>query len=302
MMPLQAILAQLEQSILGKPLPLRLALASVLAKGHLLIQDLPGMGKTTLAHALASALGLDFRRQQFTADMIPADVLGGNIFDPQAGQLRFHPGAVFTQVLLADELNRASPKAQSALLEAMEEGQVSLEGVSYPLPQPFFVIATQNPVTQLGTFPLPESQLDRFLLSISLGYPSAEAERALLSQGQRHGRQAPASACIDAQQLQAWQAEVAKIRVRDPVLDYIQALLLASRAPERFALGLSPRAGQGLLRASQAWAFLEQRAFVVPEDVQQVFVALAGHRLVGQGQEPGIWLAEQLLEQVDVPL
>ncbi|HRH80131.1 MAG TPA: AAA family ATPase [Thiobacillaceae bacterium] len=276
--PFPQVLAQLDAAVLGKSRQTRLALACLLARGHLLIEDLPGVGKTTLAHALAHTLGLEFKRIQFTSDLLPADVLGYSVFDRDSGGFRFHPGPIFSQLILADEINRATPKAQSALLEAMEEGQVTLEGVTRPLPNPFFVIATQNPFTQAGVYPLPESQLDRFLMRLTLGYPDRAAERALLAGGNR----APAAmdALLEPAALSAIQAEVERVRLADPLLDYIQALVEHTRAAGRFLHGLSPRAGLGIARAARAWAWLGGRDYAVPEDVQAVFPAVAGHRLL----------------------
>ena len=235
--------AAVEQVILGKPVQIRLCLACLLARGHLLLEDVPGVGKTTLAHTLARVLGLDWRRLQFTSDLLPADVIGVSVFDRVTQQFQFRPGPVFTQLLLADEINRASPKAQSALLEAMEERQVSVDGVTHPLPEPFFVVATQNPHEQLGAFGLPESQLDRFLMRVSLGYPDREAERALLLAGARHELLEATSAVLNPAELLAAQRAVRAIYVGAPLLDYVQALVARSRT--LFQLGLSPRAAQG---------------------------------------------------------
>jgi MoxR-like ATPase len=276
--PFPQILAQLDAALLGKSHQTRLALACLLARGHLLIEDLPGVGKTTLAHALAHTLGLEFKRIQFTSDLLPADVLGYSVYDRDSGGFRFHPGPIFSQLILADEINRATPKAQSALLEAMEEGQVTLEGATRALPAPFFVIATQNPFTQAGVYPLPESQLDRFLMRLTLGYPDRAAERALLA-GQNRPPAALA-ALLEPSALVARQREVDAVRLAEPLLDYIQALVEHSRAPGRFLHGLSPRAGLGIARAARAWAWLDGRDYVVPEDVQRIFPAVAGHRLL----------------------
>ncbi|WP_336366759.1 AAA family ATPase [Marinobacter sp. C2H3] len=265
--------------LLGKDRQVRLALCGLLARGHLLIEDIPGMGKTTLAHALARILGLSYRRIQFTNDMLPADVLGYSLFDRQAGGLVFHPGPIFAQVVLADEINRASPRTQSALLEAMEERQVSIEGETRPLPRPFFVIATQNPVEQGGTFPLPESQLDRFLMRISLGYPDPAAERALLEGEDRRAMSDRLGPMMDADRLAALQEQVDAVTASPALLDYLQRLLTQSRQMPGVLYGLSPRAGLGLLRAARAWALMAGRQHVLPDDVQAVFPSIAGHRL-----------------------
>ncbi|MBL1275714.1 MAG: MoxR family ATPase [Ectothiorhodospiraceae bacterium] len=265
--------------ILGKEHEIRLSLACLLARGHLLIEDLPGVGKTTLAHVLAQTLGLQYQRIQFTSDLLPADILGVSIFDKSDSGFHFHPGPIFAQLILADEVNRATPKAQSALLEAMEEGQVTTEGETRPLPTPFFVIATQNPTYQIGTFPLPESQLDRFLMRISLGYPGVEAERALLTGQDRRSMLKTLSACTDPAQLAELQSAADQIHASDALLDYIQALLTFSREAPQFAAGLSPRAGLALLHAAKAWALLDGRNHALPEDVQTVLPHVVGHRL-----------------------
>jgi MoxR-like ATPase len=277
--------------ILGKDHELRLALTCLLARGHLLIEDVPGVGKTTLAHLLARLLGLEYARIQFTSDLLPADVIGVAIYDRTSETFRFHPGPIFSQLVLADEINRATPKAQSALLEAMEERQVTVEGETRPLPEPFFVIATQNPLFQIGTFPLPESQLDRFLMRIRLGYPAAAQEKQLLAGEDRRAlvaRQAPA---LTNAELLALQQRVTEIHAAAPIIDYIHAILQFTRGSERFIYGLSPRAGLGLLRAAKAWALLEKREYVIPEDVQTVLPACAIHRLMGG--EPGQRFAEE---------
>ncbi len=296
---LQQALAQVNRVVLGKENQVRLCLACLLARGHLLIEDAPGVGKTTLAHALARTLGLEFHRIQFTSDLLPADILGAAIYDRESAQFSFHPGPIFAQVILADEINRASPKAQSALLEAMEEGQVSIEGETRPLPSPFFVIATQNPSDQAGAFPLPDSQLDRFLMRIRLGYPDHAAERALLQGRDRRDLLANLPAILNPADFMHLQREVQAVHVSDALLDYLQALLAASRSDSRFAAGLSPRAGLGFLHAAQAWAYLQGRAFVQPEDVQAVMPALVPHRLfpaVGLANPADDWAARILLE------
>jgi MoxR-like ATPase len=273
------IIAEANKIILGKDTQIRLALACLFARGHLLIEDLPGIGKTTLAHTLARLLGLRFSRIQFTSDMLPADIIGISIFERESGEFRFLPGALFTQVLLADEINRATPKTQSALLEAMEEKQVTVEGRSLPLPSPFFVIATQNPSTQIGTFPLPESQLDRFLMRIEIGYPDRDAERALLENGGR--RHAPEAILANPASfpLEDIQRAASKVHAAPPLLDYVQNLVDLTRHHTNFMYGLSPRAALGLLAVARAWAFIAGREMLLPEDVQAVFPSIAAHRL-----------------------
>ena len=297
---IHATLAQLNKVILGKEQQVRLALTCLLANGHLLLEDLPGMGKTTLAHALATVCGLDYKRVQFTSDLLPADVIGATVFEAHSGQFRFHPGAVFSQIFLADELNRASPKAQSALLEAMEEQQVSVDGTSHRLPAPFFVIATQNPSTQAGTFPLPESQLDRFLLRISLGYPDPVVERELLKGRSGRNLLANLQPVLNAQRLKALQSLIPQVKMTDALLDYLQRLIAQTRQREVCQLGLSPRGAQALVKSAQAWALLQGRGHVLPEDVQAVFVAVAGHRLIGRTETHGEQLARHILNSVDV--
>ncbi|GGB96920.1 hypothetical protein GCM10007205_02750 [Oxalicibacterium flavum] len=274
-----AVARQVGEIVVGKETQVRQALACLLAGGHLLIEDVPGVGKTTLAHALAISLGLQFNRQQFTSDLLPADVIGISIFDREKSSFVFHPGPVFTQVLLADEINRATPKAQSALLEAMEERQVTADGVTRALPEPFFVIATQNPTHQLGTFPLPESQMDRFMMCISLGYPDAAAERALLLGEDRRLLMKSLPVAMRPHDLLDAQAALREIHVAPALVDYLQALAQASRENGMFAEGLSPRAAIALLQAARAWAALEGRNHVLPEDVQAVLVPVAAHRL-----------------------
>lgn len=275
---IQAVLGEIGQIILDKPVQIRLSIACLLAGGHLLLQDLPGMGKTTLAESLSRVLGLDYRRVQFTSDMLPADILGLSIFNPESQQFEFRAGPIFTQILLADEINRSSPKTQSALLEAMEERQVSQDGVTRALPAPFFVIATQNPLQQSGVYPLPESQLDRFLMCLSLGYPSVQAERDLLLGVDRRELLAALQPLLNTAILQQWQAWVVQLHVATPVLDYLQRLVAKSRE-SRQHVGLSTRGVLALKRAAQAYAFVQGRHFVTPEDVQAVFVAVADHRL-----------------------
>lgn len=273
------VLAAANQIILGKESQIRLALSCLLAHGHLLIEDLPGVGKTTLANTLARLLGLQFSRIQFTSDMLPADIIGVSIFDRDKTEFKFLPGPVFTQVLLADEINRATPKTQSALLEAMEERQVTIEGQTRLLPELFFVIATQNPSFQIGTFPLPESQLDRFMLRIELGYPDRKAERVLLEGGGQREKLPTLTACLSPNQLASLQLQAAAIHVSPALLDYVQLLIEATRNAQDFVHGLSPRAALSLLAAARAWAFVDGRKMVLPEDVQAVLPGVACHRL-----------------------
>src|SRR5512132_651010 len=279
--PTEAVVAAAGQVILGKERQIRLAMACILARGHLLIEDVPGVGKTTLSHALARLLGLEYQRIQFTSDLLPADIIGVSIFDREKSVFRFHPGPIFAHIILADEINRASPKAQSALLEAMEEHQVTAEGEARLLPEPFFVIATQNPMHQVGTFPLPESQLDRFLMRISLGYPDAKAERELLRGAERRDMITHLQPARTAAQLAELQKAVPAMQVSDALLDYVQQLIQHTRTSPKFTQGLSPRAGVALLRAAQAWAMMEGRRQVLPEDVQAILPAVVGHRLHG---------------------
>jgi len=274
-----AAVAGLNGIILGKEQQIRLCLACLLARGHLLIEDIPGVGKTTLAHALARTLGLSYQRIQFTSDLLPADIIGVSIFEPESGQFRFHRGPVFAQLVLADEVNRATPKAQSALLEAMEEHQVTADGQTYPMTEPFFVIATQNPVYQIGTFPLPESQLDRFLMRIQIGYPEAALERQLLLGRDRRDLLVSLAPALSAQQLLRLQGEVPDVHASEALLDYVQAIARYTREAAEFEAGLSPRAVIALLRAAQAWALMHSHPGVLPEDVQAVLPSVVGHRL-----------------------
>lgn len=291
--------------ILGKEQQLRLALTCLLARGHLLIEDLPGVGKTTLAHALATVLGLHYQRIQFTSDLLPADILGVSIYNRDTSDFQFHPGPVFSHIVLADEINRATPKTQSALLEAMEEHQITIEGETRELPQPFLVIATQNPLYQIGTFPLPESQLDRFLMCIELGYPDADAERRLLQGDDRRNLLAGVQPVMSASELLKLQHQVDDIHAADALLDYLQALLEFSRLSPQYQNGLSPRAGLALLHSAKAWALLAGRDLVLPEDLQTVLPAVVGHRLqpAGDQTEPltGNEGVRLLLESVPVP-
>ncbi len=303
---LAGVLAQLDRIVVGKRDALRLAFACLLARGHLLIEDIPGVGKSTLAQALATTLGLKYARVQFTSDLLPADVLGVSIFDTETRAFRFHPGPIFHSVVLADEINRAPPKTQSALMEAMEERQVSQDGQTRKLPDPFFVIATQNPVEQIGAYPLPESQLDRFLMAIEIGYPDPAAERELLVSGDRRVQLATLPALADPPTLSEWQREATAVHVAPALLDYLQALLAATRgnvgsgADAGARRGLSPRAGLLLLSAARAWALLSGRPMVLPEDVQAVFPSVAGHRLAG-GARAGALQAQALLRSVALP-
>jgi MoxR-like ATPase len=297
-------LATLEQVILGKPQQIRLCLACLLARGHLLIEDVPGVGKTTLAHALAHVLGLVWQRVQFTSDLLPADIIGVSVFDRASQKFHFRRGPIFTQLLLADEVNRASPRTQSALLEAMEERQVSVDGTTYVLPEPFFVVATQNPHEQLGTFSLPESQLDRFLMRVTLGYPDAAHERELLRGGERRELLPALTPALSASGVIALQRAVRTVHVAEPLLDYLQALIARTRDASELKLGLSPRAGQALIRAAQAWAYLAGRAAVLPEDVQAVVPAVAAHRRERRDAalEAASDLAQEMIRAVAVPL
>lgn len=276
---LNACINAVNQVVLGKEQAVQLAMACLLARGHLLIEDLPGMGKTTLSHALAHVLGLKYQRIQFTSDLLPGDILGTSVFDRETGQFIFHAGPVFTELLLADEINRATPKSQSALLEAMEEGQVTIEGATRPLPDPFFVIATQNPVSQGGTFSLPESQLDRFLMRLSLGYPSAAAERQLLLGSSRRQLLTQLKPLIECDDLLRAQQQVSEVRASDALVSYILRLVEATRTHAQLEFGLSPRGSLALLAAAKAWAFLAGRDYVIPEDVQVVLPSVASHRL-----------------------
>jgi len=302
---INAIADQINGIILGKSGQIRLAIACLLARGHLLIEDVPGVGKTTLAHAIATCLGLRFQRIQFTSDLLPADIIGVSVYNRDSGRFEFHPGPVFTNVVLADEVNRATPRAQSALLEAMEENQVTTEGETRALPQPFFVIATQNPSHQIGTFPLPESQLDRFLMRLELGYPDAAAERELLNGSDRRALLAGLKPHIGPDDLLRLQTEVEQVHAAPALLDYLQALLNHTRQDPAFAHGLSPRAGLALLHGARAWAYMDGRKNVLPEDLQAVLPAVVAHRLAAAngdgGTGSGARLAEQLLQQVAIP-
>ena len=298
---IETLVSQVSEIIVGKQDAVRLAISCVLARGHLLIEDLPGVGKTTLSQALARSLGLEFRRIQFTSDLLPADILGNSIYDRERQRFIFHAGPLFSQVVLIDEVNRATPKTQSALLEAMEENHVTIDGVTHPLPAPFFVLATQNPQHQVGTFPLPESQLDRFLMRIELGVPDRAAERVMLLGADRRELMRTLPPVMSAEALADIQTAVRKVHASPALLDYLQDLLDASR--RRHRTGLSPRAGLALLRASQAWALMQGREMVLPEDIQAVGASVMAHRL-GQdleSAETGRTLAQSLLREVAVP-
>ncbi|MDD1620407.1 MAG: MoxR family ATPase [Methylococcaceae bacterium] len=296
---LSGLLAAANSIILGKQPQIRLAVCCLLAKGHLLIEDIPGVGKTTLAHTLAQLFGLEYQRIQFTSDILPADMIGSSVFDNRNQSFTFHPGPIFKQMILADEINRATPKAQSALLEAMEERQVTVEGKTYALPEPFFVIATQNPSYQIGTFPLPESQLDRFLMRIELGYPSHQAERELLTGKPRYGLIKELPVELPPEQLAALQQGVSEVYASPALLDYLQAIIAFSRQSGEYPCGLSPRAGLALLTAAKAWAFMDGRKAVLPEDVQAVLPAVAGHRL-RPGSNDSESIVAPILTQVPV--
>jgi len=286
--------------ILGKEQQIRLSLCCLLTGGHLLIEDIPGVGKTTLAHTLAKLMGLEYQRIQFTSDLLPSDIIGATIYNPEQHEFSFHKGALFNQMVLADEINRATPKAQSALLEAMEERQITVEGKTYPLPRPFFVIATQNPSHQLGTFPLPESQLDRFLMRIELGYPNQEAERELLTGQSRYKLIETLEVQLAAQTLLQMQQAVNQVYASPALLDYLQALINFTRESDEYHMGLSPRAGLALLSAAKAWAYMQQRESVIPEDVQAVLASVAGHRLRA-GQTNSENIVAPMLANVAIP-
>ena len=281
---LVAAVNQINALVLGKPREVRLAFTTLLAGGHLLIEDLPGLGKTTLARAMAATLALDFQRMQFTSDLLPSDIIGVSIFDPTAREFRFHPGPVFAQLLLADEINRAPPRTQSALLEAMAEQQVTVDGVCHALPHPFFVMATQNPADLAGTFPLPDSQLDRFLLRLQLGYPGADAEREMLAGADRREMIAKVMPQLTSEDLMALRASVASVHTSDALIAYVQGLLAESRRHKGVRVGLSPRAGLALLQGARAHALIAGRAHALPEDVQALFVEVAAHRLVPEAE------------------
>lgn len=299
---LTAAIAEISRVLYGKEDVIKQALACLLARGHLLIEDLPGLGKTTLASAIAKVTGLDYRRVQFTSDMLPADLTGFSMLNQDTKEFDFQPGPVFCQLLLADEINRSSPKTQSALLESMEERQVSVEGVSHQLPEPFFVIATQNPFSLAGTFPLPESQLDRFLMRISMGYPESVDERQILSGNDPRSQMDELQVVLDAQELGRLQAIVAEVRTSDAVLDYVQRLIAATRVGGDFVHGISPRGGMALMQCSRAWALLSGRDYVTPDDVQAVVGPVFGHRLTtkSSGAQASLEMMVEWSQQVDV--
>ena len=301
---IEPVLEALGRMIVGKSEHLKLSVTCLLAGGHLLIEDVPGVGKTTLAHSLAKALGLTYQRIQFTSDLLPADVLGVSVYQRDNGRFEFHKGPIFSQLVLADEINRATPKAQSALLEAMEERQVTADGTTYRLPSPFFVVATRNPTHQIGTFPLPESQLDRFLMQIELGYPEPSEERQLLASGERRALVEQLEPALSLEALLHLQELVPAVHVADPLLDYVQAVLAYTRQSGEFASGLSPRAGIGLVRAAQAWALMSGHGGVHPEDVQAVLGSIVAHRLQPaqtSSVERGAAIGAAILEAVPVP-
>ncbi len=300
---IQTAAGEIGKVLLGKDREIRLALCCLLSGGHLLIEDLPGMGKTTLAQALARVFGLDFNRIQFTSDLLPADILGVSIFDPKSGAFSFHQGPVFSQLILADEINRATPKTQSALLEAMEEGQVTVEGETRKLPEPFFVIATQNPVTLAGTFPLPESQLDRFLVRLKIGYPDPRAERQLLETNGTRDQAGTVRNCFSRDDLLQLRRLSAAVTTRASLLDYVQRLIACTRDTSQFHCGLSPRGSIALIRAAKTWACMSGRDHVIPEDVQAVFGAVVEHRLQPHRDsraDASTTLSNHILNQVDV--
>ncbi len=296
------IVAQTSQIILGKELQIRLVLTGLMARGHVLIEDVPGVGKTTLAHVLARVLGLSFQRIQFTSDLLPADIIGVSIYDKEVGQFKFHIGPIFAQMVLADEINRATPKTQSALLEAMEEHQVTVEGETRPLPAPFFVLATQNPLHQIGTFPLPESQLDRFMMRLALGYPDHETERALLKGGNRRDMISDLESSVTVEDIIEIQNAVPQVHVAEALIDYLQAILELSRQSPRYRTGLSPRAGLAVRYCAQAWALMQGRDHVIPEDVQIVLPSVIGHRLIAMAEQHNTQaLVEQLIKEISIP-
>jgi MoxR-like ATPase len=300
---IDAALAEIEGIIVGKPQQIRLAVCCLLASGHCLIEDLPGLGKTTLAQSIAKVFGLDFNRIQFTSDLLPADILGVSIFDPNQQSFSFHPGPIFSHCVLADEINRATPKSQSALLEAMEERQITVEGETRKLHEPFFVIGTQNPIDQAGTFPLPESQLDRFMMKINLGYPDPDSERRLLKGTSRDQLLLEIPQVIDKEQLLDIQRQAEQVHVSEALLDYLQALLAITRQNDRFIYGLSPRAALALLKSAKAWAIMENRNFVEPGDIKAIFSAVSAHRLTpAQTHSSQVdTMLEQILQETPIP-
>lgn len=300
---INGIISQIGSILLGKEYQIKLALTCLFSRGHLLIQDLPGMGKTTLAHAIAKTLGLSYSRIQFTSDLLPADIIGVSVFDKNTAAFSFHPGPIFSQLVLADEINRTTPKTQSALLEAMEEQQVTAEGETRALPVPFFVIATQNPVTQTGTFPLPESQLDRFLMRIELGYPDPSAERELYTGVSPRELLKELGSAVSSEQLHQIQSSAEKVMTAGAILDYVQRIVQFTRTNPEFSYGVSPRGGLALLRCAKTWAFIHGRAHVLPEDVQAVMPSVLGHRLreiADFDDSSGYALVERVLNTIDV--
>ena len=292
------LVKQLEQVLLGKQHQIKLALTCIFAEGHLLIEDQPGMGKTSLSQAMAQSMSLSYQRIQFTSDMLPADILGVTIFDKQQAKFVFHPGPIFKQMILADEINRASPKTQSSLLEAMAEKQITVDGETYVLPSPFFVIATQNPSEQSGTFPLPESQLDRFMMKLSIGYPSPQAEMAMLKDQDKQTRIEPLPQCLNAHSLKEIQQQVNQISASEALLKYILALVKASRETDE-AIGLSPRASKAILKAAKSWAMVQGRQYVVPEDVQTIFPLVAEHRMSRSTNQQSPVISNIILNRVN---
>ncbi len=302
--PLHQVIDAVGQVVLGKERVIRLAVTTLLARGHLLLEDIPGIGKTTLALSLARALGLQFGRIQFTSDLLPADITGTTVFNPKEQTFSFRPGPIFRQVILADEINRATPKTQSALLESMGEGQVSVEGTTYRLPQPFFVVATQNPIEQYGTFPLPESQLDRFFMSLRMDYPARQMEKDLLSRLDSRRRIAAITPVLKAEDVLAAQEKVQHVKAADPLLEYVLDIVWATRRSDRLAMGISPRGAEAIVMAAKAWAYLGGRDYCQPEDVQAVAPAVMRHRLVPRGDYSGMrreQVVEELLATVPVP-
>lgn len=296
---IKQIIENINRVVIGKQQQVKLAVTCLLANGHLLIEDLPGMGKTTLSHALAKTFGLDFHRVQFTSDLLPADILGVNIYDTTKQAFSFHPGPVFSQLLLADEINRSSPKTQSALLEAMEEHQVTVDGKTHQLPEPFFVIATQNPLHQSGTYPLPESQIDRFFIRIQIGYPDWQSEKNILMEKEDVSVTSLAT-IISQDELKQMQKEVKAVNASSALLDYVLRLVTLSRESDAYPNPLSPRASKALLLAAKAWAFINERDYVIPEDVQAIFAAVAEHRIRSSVSDmAGNSFSSQLLQQVD---
>lgn len=295
--------AEVGKALLGKEHQIRLALCCLFSGGHLLVEDLPGMGKTTLSYALAKALGLDFNRIQFTSDLLPADILGISIFDQNTSKFTFHPGPIFSQLVLADEINRTTPKTQSALLEAMEERQVTVEGETRTLPDPFFVIATQNPVTLSGTYPLPESQLDRFLMRLKLGYPDQKAERELLEMSTERDKIKEVSQCMSLADIEQFRKQSAEVVASESLLDYVQRLIAFTRGKEEYHFGLSPRGSLAMMRAAKTWALMSGRNHVIPEDLQTILPAVVAHRLRAISDDEGssgLALVQRMLNEVDV--